>query len=325
MNSCTSTLLSACAPPLMMFIIGTGSEPPPSTIRYCQSACFFDAATACAAAMETPSSALAPRLPLLSVPSRAMSFASRPFWSAASKPAIALAIWLLTLPTALVTPLPSYRFLSPSRSSTASRVPVEAPLGTAARPKEPSARVISASRVGLPRESRISRAWILVISVVMRFPLRVGMTKESTEEREPHGTDQDESVETQPDRAERAAAVLPAQGNDAQYEADEGKEEKGAEHEADEAEHAHVLLGITRGDHQRGEADAGKDDEPGNQGNDERGDAVTRLRQARRMLARFARDMDPVVLDHPARLPGTFAVPLYRQSYRSGGTIKRGS
>ena len=25
MNSCTSTLLSACAPPLMMFIIGTGS------------------------------------------------------------------------------------------------------------------------------------------------------------------------------------------------------------------------------------------------------------------------------------------------------------
>jgi hypothetical protein len=25
MNSCTSTLLSACAPPLRMFIIGTGS------------------------------------------------------------------------------------------------------------------------------------------------------------------------------------------------------------------------------------------------------------------------------------------------------------
>jgi hypothetical protein len=50
-------------------------------------------------------------------------------------------------------------FLSPSRSSTASCAPVEAPEGTAARPKlnRPPA-VTSTSTVGLPRLSRISRA-----------------------------------------------------------------------------------------------------------------------------------------------------------------------
>ena len=40
----------------------------------------------------------------------------------------------LTLSTAFETPLPSQRFLSPSRSSIASCSPVDAPLGTAARP-----------------------------------------------------------------------------------------------------------------------------------------------------------------------------------------------
>src|SRR3954463_1830791 len=57
---------------------------------------------------------------------------------------------------ALRVPLPRYRDLSPSRSSTASCSPVEAPLGTAARPMLPSARYTSASTVGFPRESRIS-------------------------------------------------------------------------------------------------------------------------------------------------------------------------
>ena len=46
----------------------------------------------------------------------------------------------------------------PSRSSTASNAPVDAPLGTAARANEPSSRSTSTSTVGLPRESRISRA-----------------------------------------------------------------------------------------------------------------------------------------------------------------------
>ena len=58
-----------------------------------------------------------------------------------------------TAATALRTPLPASRALSPSRSSTASRVPVEAPDGTAARPRAPQARVTSTSTVGLPRLS----------------------------------------------------------------------------------------------------------------------------------------------------------------------------
>ena len=46
--------------------------------------------------------------------------------------------------------------------------PVEAPDGTPARPTEPSARTTSTSTVGLPRESRISRASISSISVFTR-------------------------------------------------------------------------------------------------------------------------------------------------------------
>src|SRR5258706_599571 len=46
----------------------------------------------------------------------------------------------------------------PSRSSTASRDPVEAPEGTAARPRRPPSTSTSTSTVGLPRESRISLA-----------------------------------------------------------------------------------------------------------------------------------------------------------------------
>ncbi|MNN48535.1 hypothetical protein D3C81_1630170 [compost metagenome] len=108
MNSWKSTLLSACAPPLMMFIIGTGSDgvAPVLLARYCHSACFFEAAAACAAAIETPSSALAPRRPLFSVPSRSIRRRSRPCWSSASKPASAVAMAPLMLPTALRTPLP---------------------------------------------------------------------------------------------------------------------------------------------------------------------------------------------------------------------------
>src|SRR6516165_4198130 len=64
----------------------------------------------------------------------------------------------LTASTAIRTPLPWYRLLSPSRSSTASCAPVEAPEGTAARPRQPSSSTTSTSTVGLPRESRISRA-----------------------------------------------------------------------------------------------------------------------------------------------------------------------
>jgi hypothetical protein len=68
------------------------------------------------------------------------------------------AISSITALTAFSTPLPRYRDLSPSRRSTASKAPVEAPEGTPARAIVPSSSATSTSTVGLPRESRISRA-----------------------------------------------------------------------------------------------------------------------------------------------------------------------
>src|SRR5205085_7607497 len=50
----------------------------------------------------------------------------------------------------------------------ASCSPVEAPDGTAARPKAPLASLTSTSTVGLPRESMISRAVMAVMVVFMR-------------------------------------------------------------------------------------------------------------------------------------------------------------
>ena len=70
---------------------------------------------------------------------------------------------MLTLVTAFITPLPCRRS-PPSRNSTASRSPVEAPDGTSARPNVPSDNKTSASTVGLPRESNTSRA--LIFSIV---------------------------------------------------------------------------------------------------------------------------------------------------------------
>src|SRR5258708_23084717 len=78
-----------------------------------------------------------------------------------------------TFLTASSTPLPPNRFGSPSRSSTASCSPVEAPLGTAARPAAPLDRVTSASMVGLPRLSRISRARTEMIVLMMARTLAV--------------------------------------------------------------------------------------------------------------------------------------------------------
>src|ERR1700687_5608677 len=57
--------------------------------------------------------------------------------------------------------------MSPSRSSTASCAPVEAPEGTAARPRAPSSSTTSTSTVGLPRLSRISRAMMSVMAVML--------------------------------------------------------------------------------------------------------------------------------------------------------------
>src|ERR1700681_4205581 len=71
-----------------------------------------------------------------------------------------------TAATAFCTPFPRYRALSPSRSSTASCAPVEAPDGTPARPREPSSSTKSTSTVGLPRLSRISRPMISTMAVM---------------------------------------------------------------------------------------------------------------------------------------------------------------
>src|SRR4029077_4371212 len=79
----------------------------------------------------------------------------------------------LTFFTASSTPLPPKRFGSPSRSSTASCSPVEAPLGTAARPAAPLDKVTSASIVGLPRLSRISRACTAMIVLMVARTLAV--------------------------------------------------------------------------------------------------------------------------------------------------------
>ena len=61
----------------------------------------------------------------------------------------------------------------PSRSSTASCAPVEAPDGTAARPIEPSSSTTSTSTVGLPRLSRISRPTMSMMAVMSKVPSSV--------------------------------------------------------------------------------------------------------------------------------------------------------
>jgi len=56
--------------------------------------------------------------------------------------------------------------LSPSRSSIASRLPVDAPEGTAARPMVPLSSSTSHSTVGLPRLSRISRPTMSTMALI---------------------------------------------------------------------------------------------------------------------------------------------------------------
>ena len=165
MNSWMSRLLGACSPPLMMFIIGTGSSLALVPPRYWYRGMPMKLAAARAAAMDTPRMALAPSRSLFSVPSRSMSALSRVSWRTASMPMTAPAISPRTFSTAWRTPLPPYRS-SLSRSSKASREPVDAPEGTAARPMSPDSRITSHSTVGLPRESRISRAQTPVMMLI---------------------------------------------------------------------------------------------------------------------------------------------------------------
>ena len=158
MNSWRSSEFWACAPPLITFSMGTGSTfaPSPPIQRKRETPAL--PAAAFAVASEQPRIAFAPRRDLFLVPSSSISAPSTERWSSASTPASAAAISPSTFRTACRTLLPPYLLLSPSRSSTASNRPVEAPDGTAARPLAPDSSVTSTSMVGLPRESRIWRA-----------------------------------------------------------------------------------------------------------------------------------------------------------------------
>ena len=102
--------------------------------------------------------ALAPSLLLFGVPSRPIIAWSASASESQERPRSRSAISPLTFAAALSTPRPSYRDLSPSRSSTASRDPVDAPDGTPARAVVPSASLTVTASVGRARESRISSA-----------------------------------------------------------------------------------------------------------------------------------------------------------------------
>ena len=164
MNSCTSTVLAACAPPFKIFIIGTGRRfpeiPPRKRYNGISSAC----AAALAVAIDTARIALAPSFDLSLVPSAAIIAASIAYISLASIPIMVSAIVVLIFSTALETPFPRYLEVSPSLNSSASNSPVDAPLGAVPLATVPSTSVTSASTVGFPLESKISRPITFSIS-----------------------------------------------------------------------------------------------------------------------------------------------------------------
>mmetsp|Transcript_43805 Transcript_43805/g.69328 ORF Transcript_43805/g.69328 Transcript_43805/m.69328 type:complete len:205 (-) Transcript_43805:1323-1937(-) len=175
MNSWQASLFPAWLPPLMTLKDGTGITNlsigfPASLAMYWYRGISLAAAPARQTAMETARIAFAPSLDFekphsFLLPSSSLTIASSmPFWSLTSMPISLGAMRVLTLSTALRTPFPSKRPLSLSRSSNASYIPVEAPLGTAARNNAHSVQR-STSTVGFPLESKISRARIIIIFV----------------------------------------------------------------------------------------------------------------------------------------------------------------
>mmetsp|Transcript_6231 Transcript_6231/g.14183 ORF Transcript_6231/g.14183 Transcript_6231/m.14183 type:complete len:200 (-) Transcript_6231:309-908(-) len=124
MNSCMASLFPAWLPPLMMLKAGTGRMSfvfPASSAMYLNSGMSFSAAPALHTAMETARMALAPSLPLFSVPSSSLFMRSSiAFCCVGSFPMRAGAMMSFRLATALEHPLPIHIDLSPSRSSTAS-------------------------------------------------------------------------------------------------------------------------------------------------------------------------------------------------------------
>ena len=175
MNSCVSTVLVACAPPFKIFIIGTGSLLPDTPPKNRYSGISREIAAALAAAMETARMAFAPRRDLSFVPSTSIIALSTAQVSDASIPFKVSLMTVLMFSTAFCTPFPRYLALSPSRNSSASNSPVDAPLGAMPRPTTPPARTTSASTVGFPLESRISLPF--TSSIFRLFTFRVLLSR----------------------------------------------------------------------------------------------------------------------------------------------------
>ena len=155
MKSCTSTRRPACAPPPKICICGSGSNvaaDPSDGIRTAATPCA--AAAACAAAIDTASGGVrAERGPSFRCRrARSGRAVEARAWSSAG---VAYGARAAISPVDIAS-LPAARRVrrtraDPSRSSSASRVPFDAPAGTIARPIAPSFSVTSASTVGRPR------------------------------------------------------------------------------------------------------------------------------------------------------------------------------
>ena len=167
MKSWMSVRRPACAPPPNICTCGVGSSAASGPPRYWYSGTPCAAAAAWAAAIDTASVALAPSLDLLGVPSSSIRRSSSAAWSLAAMPITARAMSPLTCATARCTSRPPCGW-PPSRSSSASRVPLLAPAGTIARPTAPPTSRTSASTVGWPRLSHTRRACTKRISLGFR-------------------------------------------------------------------------------------------------------------------------------------------------------------
>ena len=166
MNSWKTIGAPECSPPLITLKKGMGSVSaeaagrPASVARYACSGSLAACAPARLSAMDTARMALAPSFAFVhpfSVcePSSFCTIRSSAARCASTSwPTSAGASTLLMLTTACVTPLPWYA-APPSRSSSASKMPVLAPDGATPKKERPSDVKSSASTVGFPRLSKI--------------------------------------------------------------------------------------------------------------------------------------------------------------------------
>ena len=169
MKSWMSTRRPACAPPPKIWTCGIGSSVALAPPRYSNNGTPQHAAMAWAAAIDTASVALAPSRARPSLPSSAISRWSSAAWSSALVPCNTRAISPFKWPTACCTSSPPKR-TPPSRSSSASRLPLDTPAGAMAVPNEPSCSLTSASTVGRPRLSQTRRPWIEAMWLAVMSP-----------------------------------------------------------------------------------------------------------------------------------------------------------